>query len=235
MGFCNHFWVGFIFSFQQGYFKLSDWTLTSLPEDFEKRVKNIKAVSKDDSEYRLIDEGSEDAILDEYINERVFIHEAELSKFEEKEQEWQGHTSTYFLNTLKDVFISPLEKMDDIRELNELLIRISDNAYEKFKLKQGQLISCRGTVNLDSVQKIKMLKRVSSIKILPKRRIKDKLKGKVKISDIQEKQWEIPSSSDPSKIYQVNLNSNNSWTCTCPHFTFRKTECRHIKECKKKV
>ncbi len=235
MGFCNHFWIGFIFSLQQGYFKLSDWKLTSLPEDFEKRVKGIKVLPKADGEYRLIDEGSEDAILDEYINERVQIHEAELTKFEEKEQEWQGNFTTYFLNTLKDVYISPLEKKDDIRNLDELLVRISDNAHDKFNLKEGQLISCRGTVNLDSVQKIKMLKRVTSIKVLQKRSMKDKLKGKVKKPEIQEKQWEIPSSSDPSKIYQVKLNSDNTWTCTCPHYTFRKSECRHIKECKKNV
>ena len=235
MGFCNHFWIGFIFSLKQGYFKLSDWTLTHLPEDFEKRVKNLKVLSKQDGEYRLIDEGSEDAILDEYIGERVLIHEAELTKFEEKEQEWQGNFTTYYLNTLKDVYLSPFEKKDDIRNIDELLIRISDNAYNKLNLKEGQLISCRGTVNLDSVQKIKMLKRVSSIKILQKRSMKDKLKEKLTKPSIQEKQWEIASSSDPSKIYQVKLNSDNTWTCTCPHYTFRKTECRHINECKKKV
>jgi len=33
MGFCNHFWIGFIFSLQQGYFKLSDWTLTSFTDN----------------------------------------------------------------------------------------------------------------------------------------------------------------------------------------------------------
>ena len=235
MGFCNHFWIGFIFSLKQGYFKLSDWTLTYLPEDFENIVKSIKVLPKEEGEFRLIDEGSEDAILDEYVNERVLIHEAELTKFEEKEQEWQGNITTYYLNTLKDVYISPFEKKDDIRNLDELLVRISDNACHKLNLKEGQLISCRGTVNLDSVQKIKMLKRVSSIKILQKRSMKDKLKGKVKKSDIQEKEWEIVSSSDPNKVYQVKLNSDNTWTCTCPHYTFRKSECRHIKECKKKV
>ncbi|MHA1498564.1 MAG: leucine-rich repeat domain-containing protein [Promethearchaeota archaeon] len=114
MGFCNHFWVGFIFSLKQGYFDLSDWTLTPLPEDFEKRVNNIKNLEK-----------------------------------------WIA---------------------------------------------------------------------------------KEKLDHQTKKLDTKEKnQWIITSSSDPNKTYQVNLNSDNSWSCTCPHFKFRKTECRHIKECKKKV
>ena len=35
MGFCNHFWVGFIFSLKEKYFTLSDWTLTPIPSDFD--------------------------------------------------------------------------------------------------------------------------------------------------------------------------------------------------------
>ena len=42
MGFCNHFWIGFIFSLKEGYFKLSDWTLTLLPDDFKEKIKSIK-------------------------------------------------------------------------------------------------------------------------------------------------------------------------------------------------
>ena len=40
-GFCEHFWAGFIFSLKKGFFKLSDWTLTPIPENFEEKVKNI--------------------------------------------------------------------------------------------------------------------------------------------------------------------------------------------------
>ena len=39
MGFCSHFWVGFIFSLKQNYFKLKDWNLTILPEGFEDKIK----------------------------------------------------------------------------------------------------------------------------------------------------------------------------------------------------
>lgn len=49
------------------------------------------------------------------------------------------------------------------------------------------------------------------------------------------KQWEIPSSSDKSKIYTVIQKADGSFTCTCPQFLFRKTACKHISECKSKV
>jgi len=49
------------------------------------------------------------------------------------------------------------------------------------------------------------------------------------------KQWEIPSSSDKSKIYTVTQKADGSFTCTCPQFVFRKTVCKHISECKSKV
>ncbi len=47
-------------------------------------------------------------------------------------------------------------------------------------------------------------------------------------------QWEITSSSDSSKKYMVSLGPSGNWSCTCPQFKFRKAECKHIKECKKK-
>ncbi|MBA7584492.1 hypothetical protein ES708_26447 [subsurface metagenome] len=40
-GFCSHFWVGLIFSLKHNYFKLSDWKLTVLPKDFEKKIAII--------------------------------------------------------------------------------------------------------------------------------------------------------------------------------------------------
>jgi len=42
MGFCQHFWVGFIKALKLGYFHLSDWNLTMLPKTFENMIKNIK-------------------------------------------------------------------------------------------------------------------------------------------------------------------------------------------------
>lgn len=42
MGFCQHFWVGFIKSLDLCHFQLSDWNLTMLPKTFEHMIKNIK-------------------------------------------------------------------------------------------------------------------------------------------------------------------------------------------------
>lgn len=47
--------------------------------------------------------------------------------------------------------------------------------------------------------------------------------------------WTIKSSSDPTKSYTVSRNEDGSWSCTCPHWTYRKTECKHIKQCKPKT
>jgi hypothetical protein len=49
------------------------------------------------------------------------------------------------------------------------------------------------------------------------------------------KQWKVKSSKEPNKEYTITLHDNGTWTCTCPHFTYRRTECRHIKECKTKI
>jgi hypothetical protein len=60
-----------------------------------------------------------------------------------------------------------------------------------------------------------------------------KPKEEDKISGL--KQWQIPSSSDKTKIYTVTQNADGSFTCTCPQFVFRKKSCKHITECKNKV
>ncbi|MHA1507746.1 MAG: Rho termination factor N-terminal domain-containing protein, partial [Promethearchaeota archaeon] len=61
MGFCNHFWVGFIYSLKKNYFKLSEWKLTTLPKDFEKNMENI--FIKDSI---LINEGAPSSLLARY-------------------------------------------------------------------------------------------------------------------------------------------------------------------------
>jgi len=47
--------------------------------------------------------------------------------------------------------------------------------------------------------------------------------------------WTIKSSSNPAKSYSVSRDENGSWSCTCPHWTYRKSECKHIKQCKTKI
>jgi len=41
LGFCTHFWIAFIFSLKNNYFKLSDWKSTPLPDSFTEKVKDL--------------------------------------------------------------------------------------------------------------------------------------------------------------------------------------------------
>jgi len=73
MGFCSHFWVGFILSLKRNYFQLKDWTLTILPEDFEKKIQNIEISvilgEQDKAEVlTLVDTSSEDAELIKHLD-----------------------------------------------------------------------------------------------------------------------------------------------------------------------
>lgn len=40
--------------------------------------------------------------------------------------------------------------------------------------------------------------------------------------------WIIQSFSDAHKFYIVSLSRTGRFRCTCPHYTFRKAECKHI-------
>lgn len=46
------------------------------------------------------------------------------------------------------------------------------------------------------------------------------------------KQWDLPSQSDPKKTYKVTLYEDGSYACSCPHWIYRKKECKHIRQCK---
>ncbi len=87
MGFCSHFWIGFIYSLKKNYFKLSDWKTTALPKDFEKKVKGI--VIKDGN---LINEGAPSSLLARH--KRITVYKAEITAIEEKEDDFQGRITT---------------------------------------------------------------------------------------------------------------------------------------------
>jgi len=40
--------------------------------------------------------------------------------------------------------------------------------------------------------------------------------------------WRVPSQSEPGVEYMVTLSDEGSWSCTCPHYTYRHTVCKHI-------
>jgi hypothetical protein len=174
MGFCSHFWTGFIFSLKQGYFKLSDWTLTKLPDDFEKKIKSIKisaptSTGEKSSEISLIDQNSPNYKLMQY--NRVTIYQGEITEIIEKESDFQGNITIYYLITVKDAKIGPqLKKPSDKDEkdlflVDKILLRLSENAYNKAKIKVGDKIKCNGGVDQDRFLGL-MLKRVTSLKKL---------------------------------------------------------------------
>jgi Fanconi anemia group M protein len=38
----------------------------------------------------------------------------------------------------------------------------------------------------------------------------------------------VPSETKPGVDYTVTLNDDGTWSCTCPHYTYRRNECEHI-------
>jgi Fanconi anemia group M protein len=40
--------------------------------------------------------------------------------------------------------------------------------------------------------------------------------------------WSIPSQSRPDVEYTVSVDDGGVWSCTCPHYTYRHTICKHI-------
>ena len=46
------------------------------------------------------------------------------------------------------------------------------------------------------------------------------------------RQWNIESSSDPTKIYKITLYDDGSYACSCPQWIYRRKDCKHIIQCK---
>jgi ERCC4-related helicase len=40
--------------------------------------------------------------------------------------------------------------------------------------------------------------------------------------------WRVPSQSRPGIEYTVSVDDGGVWSCTCPHYTYRHTICKHI-------
>jgi Fanconi anemia group M protein len=47
--------------------------------------------------------------------------------------------------------------------------------------------------------------------------------------------WRVPSESRPGVEYTVTLSDDGTWTCTCPHYTYRRVECKHILKVKEEL
>ena len=161
MGFCNHFWVGFIFSLKEGYFKLSDWTLTLLPEGFEKKIKSIKLSEGKTAEGQregvsLVDESSESFLLLNHVGKSITVYEGEVEDVLERQQDFQGNITVYYAVTLKNARFGPrIQKKSDFREedivnVEKLKLRISENLNTEHNLEIGDKIGGNGKLTKDN-------------------------------------------------------------------------------------
>ncbi|MFW9952356.1 MAG: hypothetical protein ACFFKA_19730 [Candidatus Thorarchaeota archaeon] len=165
MGFCSHFWIGFIFSLKEKYFKLSDWTLTALPKDFEKTIQSIKISAPSSLGDKakgtqkiaaLIDESSDASMLMKLSGTSVTLYEGEVTEIVQRQSDFQGNITTYYHITLKDVRLGPRVtkkkdiKQEDIFDVKALKIRISDTLHSNAKLVNGLKISVNGKLEKDN-------------------------------------------------------------------------------------
>ncbi|MFX0148953.1 MAG: hypothetical protein ACFE8E_14535 [Candidatus Hodarchaeota archaeon] len=173
MGLCSHFWVGFILSLKRNYFKLSEWNLTLLPDDFEEMIQSIEISAipheKKEEQITLIDSSSDTTHYMKYLDQSVTIYEGKISKIEKKTQQFQEIETIYYLVSLVKVKIGPrIQKKSDFKEedietLDELNIRISDRLYEDMKLKEGDKITVNGRLTRDDFLKLYVVKNIRKI------------------------------------------------------------------------
>ncbi|TFG21364.1 MAG: hypothetical protein EU529_13640 [Promethearchaeota archaeon] len=166
MGFCNHFWIGFIFSLKKGYFELKDWKLTQLPENFKENIKNIE-IEEINGRFNLINKEPDNPLLT-LLDKKVSVHEGVIQTINKRTSDFQGNITVYYMTTLINVKIGPfVKKKDDLKEENiisidEMKLRISEKAYNAVNPKKGDNLSCNGTLVKDNFIGI-MMKRVSGI------------------------------------------------------------------------
>jgi hypothetical protein len=177
MGFCNHFWVGFIFSLKEGFFKLKDWTLTRLPDDFEKEIDSIilsptPSSEGEKEEFKLLQEDSADFELMSLLDESITVYDGRITTMEKKEQDFQGNITVYYIVSLKNVKIGPRIqkksdfKEEDIKKIDDLNLRISERLYDNNDLKQGMKLSANGKLTKDNFLKMYIVKNIRKIEIL---------------------------------------------------------------------
>jgi hypothetical protein len=148
-GLCSHFWIGFIFALKIKFFKLSDWTLTQLPENFEEQIQHIEIKSLSSGKELLLDKKSNTYFLLNNLKKKVFVHEATISDFKFRQYNWQGKTISYYLSKATNVKLSPYKNKTNIATLDNLLVRFSENMFKRFKLEEGIKIRFSGEVKKD--------------------------------------------------------------------------------------
>ena len=161
LGFCSHFWVGFIISLKEGYFKLSDWTLTKLPDNFEDLIKplkiSIQATSSSGAGKRtIVDESSNNVTFMKFLDKSITIYEGIISEVIERQSEFQGNVTVYYHITLDDVKLGPrISRKSDFREedivkVDMLKIRVSERLQKDNKLDLKDKIKVNGKLDKDN-------------------------------------------------------------------------------------
>ncbi|MFX1418185.1 MAG: Rho termination factor N-terminal domain-containing protein [Promethearchaeota archaeon] len=164
MGFCSHFWVGFIYSLKQDWFKLDDWTLTVLPDNFEQKIKTIKIAKDQVGEKRddkkkiavLVDESSSSAKLIKYLDSSITIYEADITEILERESEFQGNITLFYIASLENLKLGPkLKKASDYHEedtvmVEKLKVRISEKLQNENSFIKGDKINFSGKLVKDN-------------------------------------------------------------------------------------
>ena len=173
MGFCSHFWIGFIFALKNKFFKLKDWNLTFIPNNFEKTIQSINISSLDDSgDVKLVDKSSDDYLFQKFLDQSVTVHEAEVVSIEEKEQVFQEIETIYYLGSLTNVRLGlKIQKKADLNDaeivdIEELAMRISEKLQGDLKLKPGDKITFNGTLKRDNFLKLYIVKNIRKITII---------------------------------------------------------------------
>jgi len=73
----------------------------------------------------MVDESSADYKLLKYLNSRITVYKGEITEILERESDFQGNITIYYIVSLKDLKIGPqLKKVKDYRE--EDTIKIND-------------------------------------------------------------------------------------------------------------
>ncbi|MHA1301296.1 MAG: Rho termination factor N-terminal domain-containing protein [Candidatus Helarchaeota archaeon] len=182
-GLCAHFWVGFILSLKQKYFDLKDWKMTKLPKYFKNKIKSIsiskvptdadeKTRRKAGSSVILVDKSSVASKLSKFLDSRVTI-EGKIQKITERQSEYEGHVTKFYVLSLEDVKIGPqLKKKSEydeskIEEVSKINVRLSEKNFEKITLKEGDMIRCNGRLEKDNFWGY-ILKRTSNIQKIEK-------------------------------------------------------------------
>lgn len=173
MGLCSHFWVGFILSLKEGYFKLNEWSLTKLPDNFEELVNPVKIsalISDTDGSGKisLVDESSDSAVLMKFLDTSITIYEGEITDIVERQSDFQGNITVYYHVTLKDIKLGPrITKKSDFREedlekFDNLKIRISEKLETEIKPKVKDRVSVNGKLVKDNFWGI-MIKNIRKV------------------------------------------------------------------------